>query len=733
MAIIKDEQTGEWVVADDTGRLPAMRLPPSAGKYFGFEAEEPAPPEEPAPLPPSPAAADLPQQAQPGLILAEPEPAPPEPPPQPLQMAVDPMTASPAQLLSLYDQSVGAAPPPAAGMFGVAGPGGDAAAVQQALLPPPAPPPSTGQNMGTREQIADVLGGQVAAATTAGKAAGAPPPDTPVGSVKGLSMVSDSTYVPPPPPPPSTPAAPAAAPAAPQGAAPAGAPSAPPAEGEYNPTTPYQAALYQALFAPTPGGYVAPQEARDRLMGFSQTRQMPVDPALKEAARGVYDMGSELALHGAEVLPEAKKAEAAMYEAAAAEADSEADRIRAQQKHVQALTQRSLAQLEKHTARLAEAADRNVVEEYWDRKGVIGRFAVALSAAGAMMMGGSLNPMMDIAKSEIEGALTQQKARLDSGKASIDTQLSALGQMRAAFQSPEAAENATRSLLYKSLENQTLAAAANTNSEEVRQNYFALAQKYNEERMKWELRTAELEAGSRAESFKHYEAVKGGYYGPKSPSFFEMVRRAKLAGLDPIKDLPLIASGRLSPRLGNMEDGQNWRQRQFEYSVTQDARKRQVVDPFRGRVLYASSDKTKENVEPQLWDMKGYHDDLQSIINYIEKMPAFAIKDLPNTVEGRQLEVMIERLNTRYKGAWLKEALTKSDMEAAPALTGKSLSSWWETRQQAVAGFRTIQGILQRDADSLVKNRLYTSPNADPKSLVRFAEEPPAGSTKEHD
>lgn len=638
MAVINNSD-GSVTVTDDTGRLQPFTVPAAAVPTLMPQA---APP--PAPLVWPPAAAPAPAP----VPVPEPAPAPP-------------------QDLSLYAPTA-MAPPPALSTDALAQNVPLAAKPNQnaqlppsvhAQLNPPLPPPRI----------------DVPATNTANW----PSADSARGAVN-----------------PSTLATPTAGSGGPAGG---GGPTAmTPPLGDAGAVSPEQLLRDKLVDELTykPGGYTPPSPARNVLQGFRSEEGVKFSPGAKDDVQQAYDV-AQLGLEaGAKEKKQADLQVALAHARAADIAQEELSGLREKQVDRERMLSSRMEVIDRHVARAQQLAAKDVVGEFFAEKGVMGRIAVALGAAGAALTGGP-NTAYDMMKMELEARLGQQRARIEAGSNTAKDMLSAYGQMRSTFLSPEAAEDAARFLMTNALQNMVLESAAVAKSEEERLVRLELADKLGIDAAQYRMNVEEKESDKIVSTYKHVEAVRGGYSKPGRRTLLEALALAKAKGI-PVEEAYKAFAGRGVPfeGKGGLSRGE----------VTRDESriKRQVVFQD-GSKLFAGQDSIARETQE-------YVASAEELIKGLRKLRPLTDNAtgtmLPEN-EGKASAIVAS--NRLHLKPILKEALTVGELPNYAPLIGEGTLEWRTTGINARA---TIdQAVEELEARIAMKKKgLYTDPEA---------------------
>jgi hypothetical protein len=137
-----------------------------------------------------------------------------------------------------------------------------------------------------------------------------------------------------------------------------------------------------------------------------------------------------------------------------------------------------IGELDRLIEQQATARNVNPTQKYWTDKGAFGRLATGLALGfGAMgqALAGGQNVALEMVNREIDGEFARQRDLVDGLGLQIASKRALLGDMMQRFQSPEAAEAATRSALIGQAEVETRRQAALEKSAEARAEMTSLA------------------------------------------------------------------------------------------------------------------------------------------------------------------------------------------------------------------------------------------------------------------
>lgn len=658
MALIKNPD-GSVTVSDDTGRVPTFVVPAETAATL---------------LPPQPAP----------LRLSIPSAAPPVAAPQ---LLPEP-TPMPAGLT--LDQPVPGLAPQALSDGAVAGEGGGLQ-----------PVPGANYGISPNQKIMADRSAKARAASGPTQIA-APPTPAPVrmgvtvSADDELRTVDQKTLA---------------------GNAPSAAPSA---VGAAPVPEPYDGDVPSAVlaneYAFEPGGYSPGRPARDVKKSFQVQKGIKTSPETLGLIKTAFANRAGIENEGARAVPEALDQVALAHARAADAAQQEITAIRNRQRAQEAELQNRMKVFDSHIARVNNMADRDIMGEYLNNQNLGTRIIVGLSAMASALTH-SPDTVAERIKMELNGALQQQKMRVEAGHQTAADMLSAYGQMRSTYTSPEAAESAAQALMLQATQQTVLQAAARVTSEETRIKYLDVAGQLGIEYALLRQATEQSEADRITESWKHDEAVAGGYKAPRLRSMRERIQLAKKDGvsLDQIMEL---TRGNKMPDKGKGRSRGETDLMKFVYSS-------RVRLPG-GEVMYTDPSRAKA-AEGAIRDGTLFYDTAEQI----KKIGDGNLTTLAGT-DRAKVGILVNENLYYLKTSLIREALTASEGARYENMSGADMLHWLTTDASATAALTQAQKGAQRRIEA-EKKTLDTMPPGFGESSYAKQAAPPAGAVKTDD
>lgn len=456
------------------------------------------------------------------------------------------------------------------------------------------------------------------------------------------------------------------------------------------------AALASEL-AIAPGGYTAPQPAKDIKRSFTVQKGVATKPETMALIEQAFAGRAAVEGEGARAVPEALQNVALAHARASEESRQEIAAIRNRQREQESALQDRMKVFDSHVARINNLADRDIVNEYLGSKGFGARLLIGLGSIGSALSR-SPDTGMEMIRMELNALLQQQKMRIDAGHQTAADMLSAYGQMRATYLSPEAAEHAAMGLLTQATQATVLQAAARVTSDETRTKYLDVAAQLGIEFALLKQQAEQAEADKIAESWVHKEAVKGGYTPARRRSMLERLKLGQKYGLT-TDQIMAIERGEMLPA---KDAGKG--QTRGEIDLQKFVGQLQVQLPD-GTVMYAASEARAKEAENAIKTGTLHLKNLEKIKQLADK----GISSGLPLAEKAKLETLIAENRYYLKGSLIKEALTAGELENYKPITAEEFLNVWRFKENATAQLEQIkEGALERiEAE---KKTLYRAP-----------------------
>lgn len=474
-------------------------------------------------------------------------------------------------------------------------------------------------------------------------------------------------------------------------------------------------AALAADLAFAPGGYTAPQPARDVKRAFTVQKGIKNNPQTLAELQAAFANRANISNAGAQAVPTALEQVAATHAQAAEEARQEVAAIRNRQRAQEAELQGRMKYLDQHIARINNLADRDVLNEYLGNQNFGTRLMVGLGALGSALTGAP-NFAFENIKMELNAALQQQKSRLEMGHETTKDALNAYAQMRATYTSPEAADNAALALMTQATQQTVLHAAARVSKEETRTKYFDIAGQLGIEAALAKQAAEQAEADKIAESWQHKEAVQGGYTPPRRRSMLERIALGGKKGITPDQVMEL-ARGHAMPAKGGAGKTRG------EVDLMKAVAERQVVLPD-GKVLYAPDSTTQRQVQSAITDGKLFVDTTKKLL----KLGDGKLTSLVGT-DYATAGVLVNENIYYLKNSLLGEALNSKEAEFFQHMTGSDMLNYLTTDASAQRKLeQALEGANARMEAQ--KSKLYTKPFGGPNDTYAKTQTKPAGAVQ---
>jgi len=652
---------GSVLVSDDTGRVPSFVVPAESAASL---------------IPAAPAPMQLTMPGTSAPPVAAPQLAPPE---------------TPAPQL---------APPPEALPDGLS---------LNQYVPGPGPQPLS----------AGAVAGQGAGGTS-GVGASSPGPGTAAPKLNYTPGPGDANFTPPPAPARIDPAELALSPSDVPG--PTVAAASAPAAAASPTATPYNgdmaSAVLAAELANKSGGYSPGSPARDIKKSFQVQKGVKTSPETMGLIESAFANRANIENEGARAVPGELEQVALAHARAADEATLEVASIRNRQRAQEAELQGRMKFLDSHIARVNNMADRDIMGEYLNNQNLGTRIIVGLSAMASALTH-SPDTVAERIKMELTGALQQQKMRVEAGHQTAADMLSAYGQMRSTYLSPEAAEHSAMALMTQATQATVLQAAARVTSEETRIKYLDVAGQLGIEYALLRQSAEQAEADRIAESWQHKEAVKGGYSAPGKRSMLDRLKLGQKYGLTTDQIMALQRGEEMpdkKPATGKTRG---------ETDLQKFVGQLQVQLPD-GTIMYAASETRAKEAENSIKTGTLHLRNLEKIRTLAEKGMAAGLP----TGDKAKLETLIAENRYYLKGSLIKEALTAGEIENYKPMTAEEFLNVWRFKENATAQLDQIkEGAMERvEAE---KKTLYRAP-LQPSSGYANEQKAPEGAVRKY-
>ena len=445
------------------------------------------------------------------------------------------------------------------------------------------------------------------------------------------------------------------------------------------------------------GGYSPGRPASDVKKSFQVQKGVKTSPETLGLIETAFANRAGVESEGARAVPGALEQVALAHARAAEAAQQEVAAIRNRQRAQEAELRGRMKVLDSHMARINNMADRDIMGEYLGRQNLGTRIIVGLSAMASALTH-SPDTVAERIKMELNGALQQQKMRVEAGHRTAADMLSAYGQMRSTYTSPEAAESAAQALMLQATQQTVLQAAARVNSEETRIKYLDVAGKLGIEYALLRQATEQSEADRIAESWKHNEAVAGGYSKPGKRSMLDRLKLGQKHGLTTDQIMALQRGEEMPDKAPKGAKSRG------EIDLQKFVGQLQVQLPD-GTVMYAASETRAKEAENSIKTGTLHLKNLDKIRSLAEKG---ASSGLP-TGDKAKLETLIAENRYYLKGSLIKEALTAGEIENYKPMTAEEFLNVWRFKENAAAQLDQIQeGAKERiEAE---KKTLYRAP-----------------------